>query len=189
MINNMKRFAVTIALVCATLGAFAQKPVLRPRMELVQSEEEAINGLVSTSLEVFYMGDEDPRTYYLSVGHLGMGGDIIQLEVNPLFELFIPLGNTLEEAIAKMEEIKGFFKQPKLSTMELTGSYALAYPTDELVTITLTRRQLIATKVVEFSIPTPGSDSVVQATYVSKSEFSGIVNSLKFYKKLHPKQK
>lgn len=185
----MKKFVIALALVCVTIGAFAQKKVVRPRMEIVQSEEEAINGLVSTSLEVFYMGDEDPRTYYLSVGHLGIGGDIVQIEVNPLFELFIPLGNTLEEAIAKMEEIKAFFKQPKLSTMELTGSYALAYPTDELVTITLTRRQAIASKLVEFSIPAPGSDTVVQATYVSKGEFGGLTSSLKFYKKLHPKEK
>jgi len=158
-------------------------------MEIVQSEEEAIDGLVRTNLEVFYMADEEPRTYYLSLGRLGLGGDIVQIEVNPLFELFIPLGNTLEEAIAKMEEIKDFFKQPKLSTMELTGSYALAYPTDELVTITLTRRQLIVSKVVEFSIPAPGSDTVVQATYVSKGEFGGLTTSLKIYKKLHPKEK
>ena len=189
MINNMRRFAITVAFVCATVGAFAQKPVLRPRMEIVQSDEEAIDGLVRTNLEVFYMGDEEPRTYYLSLGHLGIGGDIVQIEVNPLFELFIPLGNTLEEAIAKMEEIKAFYKQPKLSTMEIEGCYALAYPTDELVTVKLTRRQFLASKTVEFSIPAPGSDTAVQATYVSKGDFSGITGSLKFYKKLHPKQK
>lgn len=30
--------------------------------------------------------------YYLSVGHLGIGGDILQINFDRIFELFLPLG-------------------------------------------------------------------------------------------------
>lgn len=181
----MKKFIISLALACVTVFTFAQtSKVLRPRLEIaeVTSEENNID------LEIFYMDDENPRTYYLSLGNLGIGGGIVQIDIDPVFELFIPLGGTLEEAQAKMEEIKAFYKLPKRSKAEIQGCFAAVYPTEELIPVTVTSRRFLFSKVLEFSIPTPGSETVVRATHVSKSNFSGLLGSLKIYRKLHPKQ-
>ena len=98
----MKKVILTLALVCVTVLAFGQNKILRPRIEIAEVETE-IDEAFTTELEVFYMNDENPRMYYLSLGHLGIGTDIIQLQFDPVYELFIPLGGTLEEAIAKMQ--------------------------------------------------------------------------------------
>ena len=181
----MKKIITTLILVCITFFTFAQNPSpLRPRMEIADYEVEG-EAAIDTKLEVFYMNDESPRMYYLSLGNLGVGTDIVQINFDPIFELFIPLGATLDEAIAKMEEIKDFYNQPKLATMELDGSFALAYPSNELVSVTVTRRQLIFTKVLEFSLPTD-SEGIVRATHISRSDFNGLLTSLKFYRRLHP---
>ena len=36
--------------------------------------------------------------YYLEVGNMGVGGEVIQINFDPVFVLFIPLGSTIEEA-------------------------------------------------------------------------------------------
>ena len=183
----MKRIITTIILACLGVLAFGQQSsILRHRMEIAELETEIL-GSLDTQLEVFYMNDENPRMYYLSLGNLGFGIDLIQIEFDPIFELFIPLGNTLTEAIAKMEEIKAFYKQPRRSTMELTGCFAALYPNANIVTVTATRRQVLSSKLVEFSLPT-GDERFVRATYISKSDFSSLLGTLKIYKKLHPKE-
>lgn len=182
----MKKLIFSLAFAFVTVFAFAQtSKVLRPRIEIAQVETEDIK---TVAMEVFYMNDESPRTYYLSLGNLSIGGHIVSIEVDPLFELFIPLGNTLDEAIAKMEEIKAMYKMPKLSTAQIKGNFALAYPTDELIDVTVTRRQLVTARLLEFSIPTPGSETVVRNTHITKSNFSSLLGSLKIYRKLHPKE-
>ena len=182
----MKKFFSILILTCFAVFAFAQNSsLLRPRMEIAEVEVE-VSEDIATELEVFYMNDETPRTYYLSLGHLGIGGDIVQIDFDPLFELFIPLGGTLEESIAKMQEISEFYKMPKLSTMELSGCFAVAYPNAELIPVQVTRRQLILTRLLEFSIPVPGNVDLVRATHISKGDFVSLLNALKFYRKLHP---
>lgn len=177
----MKRLFTSLMLVCAATVAFAQNSILRPRMEIAEFESEE-NGV---SMEVFYMDDESPRVYYLSLGHLGVGSDIVQVQFDPLFELFIPLGNTLDEAIEKMEEIKDYYKQPRLWSTEITGNFAIGYPNNEPVTVTVTSRRLLATKLLEFGIP---YEDLVRATYVNRASFSSMVGSLKFYRRLHPNE-
>lgn len=184
----MKRIITTVALACVALLAFGQKQsIIRPRIELVEVETE-IDEAFTTELEVFYMNDENPRMYYLSLGHLGVGTDIIQVQFDPVFELFIPLGGTLDEAIAKMQEIKDFYKAPRKSTMELNGCFAVAYPNNEIIPVKVTRRQFV-TKVLEFSLPTEGTQPLVRATHIGKNDFGSLLSSLKLYKKLHPKEK
>lgn len=183
----MKKIILTLALVCVTAFAFGQNKLLRPRIEIAEVETE-IDGAFTTEMEVFYMNDENPRMYYLSLGHLGIGTDLIQLQFDPVYELFIPLGGTLEEAIAKMQEIKNFYKAPRQSTMELEGSFAVAYPTSETIPVKATRRQFI-TKVMEFSLPTTADVALVRATHIGKNDFASLLGSLKIYKKLHPKEK
>ncbi len=183
----MKKFLVALAFASVAILSFGQnKSIIRPRMEIVKTETE-VNGTFNTELEVFYMNDENPRMYYASLGNLGIGGNIVQLEFDPIFELFIPLGNTLEEAVAKLEEIKGFYKMPKKSSTELSGMFSVAYPTGDPVTVTVTRRQGIS-KLLEFSIPVSGSENLIRATYLSKSDIGGLLTSLKIYRKMHPKK-
>lgn len=181
----MKRIFVTLALVCVTVFAFGQNSsILRPRVEIAEASSEEHG----TDMEVFYMNDESPRTYYLSLGNLGIGGDIVQLDFDPVFELFIPLGGNIEEAITKMNEIKAFYKMPRLSQTEITASFAALYPTDELVTVTVTSRRFLLSKVLEFSLPVQGSDSLVRATHIYRSDFNSLLTTLKIYRKLHPKE-
>ena len=116
--NNMKRLLITIALAFVAVAAFSQNKLLRPRIEIAQLENDVT--IDAIEMEVFYMNDEDPRMYYLSLGHIGIGTDIVQVDFDPLFELFVPLGGTIKEAIAKMEEIKTWFKEDRLSERELT---------------------------------------------------------------------
>lgn len=183
----MKKFIIALAFASVAILSFGQnKSIIRPRMEIVKTETE-VNGTFNTELEVFYMNDENPRMYYASLGNLGIGGNIVQLEFDPIFELFIPLGGTLEEAVAKLEEIKGFFKMPKKSSTELSGHFSVAYPTGDPVTVTVTRRQGIS-KLLEFSIPVSGSENLIRATYLSKSDIGGLLTSLKIYRKMHPKK-
>ena len=177
----MKRLFVTILLAAAATVALAQNSILRPRVEIAEVETEETN----TELEVFYMNDESPRVYYLSLGHLGIGTDIIQVQFDPVYELFIPLGSTLDEAIEKMKEIQAWYKQPRQWNTEITGSFAVAYPKDEPVTVTVTSRRLLGSKILEFSLP---YDELVRATHITKSNFTSILNALKFYRKLHPKE-
>ena len=181
----MKRIFATLALVCVTVFAFGQNSsILRPRVEIAEASSEEHG----TDMEVFYMNDESPRTYYLSLGNLGIGGDIVQLDFDPVFELFIPLGGNVEEAIATMEEIKALYKMPRLSQTEITASFAALYPTDELVTVTVTSRRFLFSKVLEFSLPVQGSDALVRATHIYRSDFNSLLTTLKIYRKLHPKE-
>ncbi|MBO7069965.1 MAG: hypothetical protein J6W09_01575 [Bacteroidales bacterium] len=179
----MKRLFATLALACVTVFAFAQNsPVFRPRMEVATYEENE-----NVELEVFYMNDEIPRVYYLSVGNLGVGNNIVQIGFDPVFELFIPLGGTLDEAILALNELKAFCKEPKKTTMEIQGLFSVAYPSGDPVTITVTSRRFIFTKMLEFSLPTE-SEGIVRATHVSRAKFSGIITSLKLYRAIHPNE-
>ena len=178
----MKRILITLALACLTVSAFAQNSILRPRVEITELESND-----NIRLEAFYMNDETPRMYYLSLGDLGIGTDIIQIGFDPVYELFIPLGNTLEEAIAKMEEIKLLYKMPRLDQTEITGCFSALYPSDEMVPVTVTSRRFIFTKLLEFSRPS-GTDGLVRATHISRSDFKSLLSGMKVYKALHPKE-
>ena len=174
-----------MAIAFVAIAGFSQNKLLRPRIEIAELENDVT--IDAIEMEVFYMDDESPRMYYLSLGHLGVGSDIIQVDFDPVFELFVPLGGTIKEAIAKMEEIKSWFKEDRLTEKELSGYFSLAYPGGDPVSIKVTSRRLLTSKILEFSLPT-GVDGIVRATHIGKSEFSGLLSSVKIYKKIHPKQ-
>lgn len=181
----MKRFIVVLAVAvmsAATLSAQVLQKASQ-RLELATVETE-VGGFETAELEVFKMNDTD--TYWLSVGHLGVGTDLVQLQFDPVFELFIPLGDSLEEALAKMKELKAFYKKPRLSTMEVQGCLAAMYPGENFEPVTITSRRLLATKILSFSVE---RDDFVRATYITKSDFGSLLFSLKAYKALHPKEK
>ena len=182
----MKRISkVLITLLFAAMPVLASAQILQKasqRLELATVETE-IGGHETAELEVFKMNDTG--TYWLSVGHLGIGSELVQLQFDPMFELFIPLGNTLEEALATMKELQAFYKKPRLSTMEVQGSLAALYPYDNLEPVTITSRRLLGSKILSFSVK---REDLVRATYISKADFGSLVFSLKAYKTLHPNE-
>lgn len=181
----MKRLLIILAAVVMTAGTLSAQVLQKAaqRMELAVVETE-VGGYETAQMEVFEM--RDSGTYWLSVGHLGIGTDLVQLDFDPVFELFIPLGNSLEEALAKMKEFQAFYKEPRLSTMEVQGCLAAMYPSENFETVTITSRRLLGGKILSFSVQ---RDDFVRATYITKSDFNSLVFSLKAYKALHPKEK
>lgn len=183
----MKRVFAILVLISVSIFAFAQKSdipsqIFRNRVEIAESSDEN-----TTPISVFYMYDESPRMYYLSVGDLGVGTDLLQVNFDPVYELFIPLGGTIEEAVAKLNEIKALYKMPRRESVEMQANFAPLYPNGELITVTVTSRQILLGKALEFSIPT-GSEGVVRATHIYRSDLFGLVTALKIYKKLHPRE-
>lgn len=180
----MKKFLTILALaaVCTTASAQVLEKASQ-RLELTTLETE-LGGFETASLEVFKMNDTG--TYWLSVGHLGIGTDLLQLQFDPVYELFIPLGDSLEEAVEKMNELKAFYKKPRLSEMQIDGCLAALYPGENFEPVTVTSRRLLATKILSFSVK---RDDLVRATYITKADFGSLVLGLKSYKALHPKEK
>lgn len=178
-------YKILVSLLVAVMPLTASAQVLQKaaqRMELATLETE-VGGVPNVELEVFKM--QDAGTYWLSVGHLGIGGDLVQLQFDPVYELFIPLGNTLDEAIATMNDLKAFYKKPRLSTMEMPGCLAAIVPNENLEPVTITSRRLLTSKILSFSVL---RDDLVRATYINKGDFGSLLFSLKAYRKLHPKE-
>ncbi len=178
-------YKILVSLLVAVMPLTASAQILQKaaqRMELATVESE-VGGVAGVTIEVFKLADAG--TYWLSVGNLGIGGDIVQLQFDPLYELFIPLGDTIDEAIGTMQDLKDLYKKPKLSTTEVKGCLAAAYPSENLETVTLTNRRFLASKLLEFSVK---RDDFIRATYIDKSSLGSLLNGLKFYKKLHPKE-
>ena len=186
MTPDMKRiFAILSLLTCLAAFSFAQNASpLRPRMEIADYEVES-DATIENKLEVFYLADESPRMYYLSVGNLGVGTDIVQINFDPIFELFIPLGNTLDEAMQKLELLKETCKADAGTTIEMDGCLALGVPNENLETVTVTSRRFLFSKLLAFSVE---RDGWIRASHVSRSSLNSIVASLKLYRKIHPNE-
>ena len=178
---------ILVTLLMAVMPVLASAQVLEKaanRLELCTVETQYGENSLSGEIEVFQM--KDTGAYWLSVGHLGIGGDIIQLNFDPVYELFIPLGDTMDEAIETMNDLKAFYKTPRLTTRQVKGCLAAMYPSDNMETVTLTSRRLLGSRIVEFSVK---RDDLVRANYINKANFGSLLSSLKLYRKLHPNQK
>ena len=178
----MKRFFCTLFVLAWTVMAFAQGSVLKQTLEI--AEVEINDGAVT--LSVFDMPEAEQHNYYLCVGTLGIGDDFIQLHLDPVFQLFIPLGNTLEDAQAKLETFRDIAKEPAGTEMETVGTLALANPsTGEIEPVYVTSRRFLIQKLTEFSIKREG---YIRATHIAKGELGTLVNGVKLYRKIHPKE-
>ena len=151
--KNTKRLLITLLLAVIPMMASAQileKAAQRSEIATVETELEDVP---TTELQVFRMDNDG--TYWLSVGHLGVGIDIIQIQFDPVYELFIPLGNTLDEALETLSDLQAFYKKPKQSAMEVQGCLAAIVPNDNLEPVTVTSRRLLGTKILSFSVKVP----------------------------------
>lgn len=196
----MKRLFTILLLFVASLSSFAQLSKIPQRNEIVsiEADEDVADPDFLSTLSKFLNGGVDIREvfdapssdgahhYWLTVGHLGFGDDIVQVMIDPAFELFIPLGDTLEEAQKTIESIHALFKQPKNSSMEVQGCLCLAFPDkDKLETVTVTYRKPLLSKMLEFTIR---RGDLVRSSHVQKTDFGSLVSGVKWYRKLHPKE-
>ena len=183
----MKKIILLLALLVCSAAAIAQG--LQQRLELVTVDLELgdEDSLISTeeNLEVFNMPIDGENHYYLSVGHLGIGGEVIQMNIDPIFELFIPLGDTVAEAMEYLLDLQTLYKGAKGDSREIQGCFAAAFPNENLETVTVTYQKVLLTNVLEFRLEREGP---VRATHIPKSQFGALIRSLKVYRKLHPKE-
>ena len=176
----MKKVISIIAALLVTVTAFGQNSILRQRLEI--AEVEVNDGDVN--LEVFQM--EDDGQYYLSVGNPGIGDEIIQIQFDPLTELFIPLGGTLEEAINTLDKFRDFAKQSAGRSMEIEGCLAIGYPNDKMEPVKLSTQQFIFSKILVFGVE---RDGLLRATQIPRSDLNSLVSTVKLYQKIHPNEK
>ncbi len=149
------------------------------RLELVKVENEV------ETFEVFKLPQGDAFNYYLSVGHLGFGDEVLQVMIDPLFELFIPLGGTVAEALESMQNIQQIFKEAPGTSMESEGCLAFGVPNDKREPVKITLIKPLLSKTLEFSIR---REEYMRAAHIQKSEFDSLVRGVKFYQKIHPKE-
>lgn len=184
--NAIRRTIAVLLLAAASLTAFAQTSKIPQRNEIVQITPDSEDTVNPDIYEVFDQPVDGQHHYFLSVGHLGFGDEVFQVLFDPVFELFIPLGDTLDEAIATMESLKALFKEKPDTTMEIEGCLAFGFPnSDKLEKVTVTYKKVLLSKKLMFSVEREG---YIRATYVARSEFNSLVSGVKFHKKLHPKQ-
>ena len=179
----MKRIASTFFVLLWTVVVFAQGSILKQTLEI--AEVEINDGEVS--LSVFDMPEEgQPHQYFLCVGTLGIGDDFIQVQIDPVFQLFLPLGNTLEEAQTQLEVFRDIAKMPSGTEMETVGILALANPTTgDPEPVYLTSRHFLFRRLIEFRIRRNG---YVRATHIGKSDMGALITGVKLYRKIHPNE-
>ncbi|MBR1869523.1 MAG: hypothetical protein IJ799_05605 [Bacteroidales bacterium] len=180
----MKRlFCIMTALLLGwTASVSAQESKIPQRLELAVVEQENTGERV----EVFNSPKDGVNRYYLSVGKLGFGDKVLQVYFDPLFELFIPLGENLTDVLEKLNELKALCKAPVDSAVEWQGCLAFGFPNDKLEKVTITHKKVLLGHSLAFSVEREG---YIRMTYVSKSDISSLTGSIKFYSKLHPKER
>lgn len=186
MLTIKKTLAVLLLAVVPVLTYAQDLKKLSQRLEIAQVTAGDEDSASSETIEVFKMrGDDGVNRYYLSVGHLGFGDEIVQVQIDPLFELFIPLGDTLAEALDKLKELQALYKRPRGSSIEVSGSLAFGVPSEKFEPVKVTYRKLLLSRMLDFSVEREG---YIRSAYVRKTDFGSLVNSVKFYRKLHPKE-
>ncbi|MBR3744286.1 MAG: hypothetical protein IKN31_04160 [Bacteroidales bacterium] len=185
----MKKYLLILVCLVYSYFAVAQESKFQQRLEVVTvSIQEGDDDSMMSAREdmgVFNIPIDGENHYYLSVGHLGIGDDIIQFNVDPLFELFIPIGDTLAESMDSLKELQSLFKGPKGGSIETEGCLAFAFPNENLEKVTVTYQKVLLTKMLAFSVEREG---YVRSTHIPRSQINSLISSLKLYRKLHPKE-
>ena len=177
--KTMKRIVLFFLALTLTVAASAQHYDITKLVEIadVESNDQSI-------LSVFSIPDENGQvTCFLCVGTMGMGDEIIQIHVDPVNMLFIPLGSTREEVMQTLERLKQHFSEPDGTSAEVTGCFAPAIPNGNRETVTVTTRKVLFGKKLEFKLE---RDGVTRATYVSRSDFKTLMVNVKLNKRWLP---
>lgn len=177
----MKKLFSIIAVLVWTVAAFAQEPRLPQRLELVEIDVDEGD----TQLEVFSVPVDGQNHYYLSVGNLGFGDAVIQVQLDPLFELFLPLGDTLSDAMDALTQLQDLFKESPGTGLELQGCLAVGVPKEDIEPVRVTYRRILLSRMLEFAVE---RDGYLRATHIPRSALNSLVSSLKLYRRIHPNE-
>lgn len=177
----MKRItSFFIALIC-TASLFAQNSQLPVVKEIVSITNENTNRTV----DVVNIPVDGVNRYFLHVGNMGIGDKVAQIELDPVYRLYIPLGNNITDAVTAMEALKTLYKEPKGTMREIQGSFKPFFPTEETETVKVYRHQPLLTNQLQFVIERDGYSRVA---YLDKSDFNSLLNGLKLHGKLYPSE-
>ena len=177
----MKKFAaIFVALMC-TASLFAQNGKLPIIKEIVSLEHEN----TGQTVDVVNIPVDGVNHYWLHVGNMGIGDKIVQVELDPVYRLYIPLGDNITDAVKTMEELKTLYKEPKGTMREIQGSFKPFFPGEGLETVQVYKFKLLFENKLQFVIERDGYQRV---TYLSKSEFNSLLSGLKFHGKLYPSE-
>ena len=177
--KTVKFLLMTLAVILP-LGLSAQQKNL-PLIEEIAEVEDS-NG--DNVMDVFAHNKDGKTQFYLNVGNLGIGDDVVQLLFDPVFKLYIPLGETFTEAMESLTEMQKLFKAAPGTVTEYMGNFAPLAPTEKLETVKVTTRKGLFTRNLEFALEREG---YIRATSVSKSDFGNLMTNLKLNKKLYTK--
>ena len=179
----MKRILVCALATLMTIAAFGQTKKIPQRLEI--SQVEVNDGAVE--LEVFVMPVGEEKHYYLSVGTVGIGDDLFQLNIDPVSELFVYLGNSLAETLESFEQMKALYKTELGTSIQMPGCLSVAWPHEEkMEPVTITLRKPLISKMLEFSVD---RGRYLSATFIGKGDLGALITGVKLYKKIHPKEK
>lgn len=183
--NTLRKIVFVLLLTAMPVLASAQKLSKIPqRNEIVRIESGEDPD--AEALEVFDSPVNGESRYYLSVGHLGFGDEVVQILFDPIFELFIPLGSNLSEALETLNKLKDLYKEAPGTGIEIQGCLAFGFPKDEkMETVTVTYRKVLLSRLLEFSVQREG---YIRSAHVQKSDFGSLVSSVKLHHKLFPKK-
>ena len=179
----IKKAIATLLFAAVCAASFAQSVKIPQRLELVEIDSEIAG--CSEHLEVFNMPVDGVNQYFLAVGHLGIGDEVVQLLFDPVSELFIPLGNTVAEALESLEEMQALFKGETGSYLETEGCLNIAFPNDKREEVKITYIKPLLSRMLRFSVQ---REEYIRATHIQRSDFNSLVSGVKFYGKLHPKE-
>lgn len=177
----MKKLLCIFLALTWTFAAFAQDNKIPQRLEIVTIDDDDDDAV----LEMFDMPKDGQSHYYLSVGHLGFGDDVFQIQLDPLFELFLPLGDSLDEAQEALVRMQDLFKKSTGTFIEVDGNLALGYPRENLETVKVTYKRFLLNRLLEFSVE---RDGYMRAAHIGRSDFNSLITSLKLYRKIHPNE-
>ncbi|MBQ9193656.1 MAG: hypothetical protein IJ156_08055 [Bacteroidales bacterium] len=176
----MKRIIAFFLFLALSAGAFAQEFRLPQINEIAEVENED-----DTVLSLFSMARDGQTVYFLNVGQLGVGDEVFQVQFDPVFQLFIPLGGTLEASLETLGQLQELLKEPDGTVREIEACFAPAMPNASRETAKVTIHKRLFGRQLEFSLEREG---YIRATYVSRSDFNSLVSSAKFYRRFHPKE-
>ena len=176
----MKKIVSIIILLMLNAPVFAQNARIPQIYEIAQIEKDG-----DLALQVFSIPKDGQQCYYLDAGTLGIGDKVIQIQIDPLYRLFIPLGETLTEALETLGRLQDLYKEPVGTVTEISGCFAPAFPNESRETVTITSRKLLLSRMLEFSIE---RDGYIRATHITKSDLGSLITTVKLYRKIHPKE-
>ena len=179
----IKKAICSLLLAGVCILSCAQMPRIPQRLALVEIDSEIAGNM--EHLEVFNMPENGVNQYFLALGHLGFGDEIVQVLFDPVSELFIPLGGTVAEALETMQRMQDLFTGEPGNSIELQGCLNIAFPNNERENVKITYMKPLLSRILRFSVQREG---YIRATHIQRSDFNSLVNGVKIYGKLHPKE-